>query len=232
MFLSRQLSASGNAAEAAALLAAIGEAEQAVLLLLQHGACREACLLAQHSSAVSSQVRCDAWVAMAALLQTEGKHAAAAEAFACAGDIGASIECLERVGTLKSLVLAGNLVVASLAIQPYKTASLVAATMQQRQVLTAIFACAVLGEDYSALTGGVDDDGEFRVSPPSFAHSHVVPGAVIVGWQAALKATGPSSSNDDSESHLSASKPFLHVLQGLHVPVPSLLHCTQIVYQA
>ncbi len=160
MFLSRQLSASGNVVEAAALLAAIGEAEQAVLLLLQHGACREACLLAQHSAAVSPQVRCDSWAAMAAMLQAEGKHAAAAEAFACAGDIGASIECLERVGTLKSLLLVGNLVVVSQTIQPYKTSSLLAATMQQRQVLVAMFACVVLGEDSAALANGVDDDGK------------------------------------------------------------------------
>lgn len=172
MFLSRQLAASGNVPEAAALLAAIGEAEQAVLLLLQHGASREACLLAQHSAAVSSQARRDAWLAMAAMLQADGKLAAAAEAFACAGDTGASIECLQRVGTLKSLVLAGNLVLASESIQPYKTASLFAATIQQRQVLVATFACVVLGEDHAALATGVDDDGEVTAAHISCVACH------------------------------------------------------------
>jgi hypothetical protein len=174
MFLSRQLSANGNAVEAAALLAAIGEAEQAVTLLLQHGACREACMLAQHSHAVSPPVRRDAWLAMAALLQAEGKHAVAAEAFACAGDISASIECMERVGTLKSLVLVGNLVVASAAPQRYKTASLLAATVQQRQVLCALFACVLLGEDYTALTACVEDDGESSLPCVSIAMTCVV----------------------------------------------------------
>jgi len=164
MFLSRQLAASGSALEASALLAAIGEAEQAVLLLLQHGACREACLLAQHSAAVSGSVRHDAWVAMAAMLQAEGRHAAAAEAFACAGDIGASVECMERVGSLKSLALVGSLLAASAAPQPYKTASLLATTIQQRQVLCALFACVVLGEDHVALAAVVQDDGE-RAAP-------------------------------------------------------------------
>ena len=74
MFLSRQLAATGSAVEAAALLAAIGECEQAVVLLLQHNSCREACLLAQHSDAVSPAVRRDAWLAMAAVLQTEIAH--------------------------------------------------------------------------------------------------------------------------------------------------------------
>ena len=164
MFLSRQLAATGSAVEAAALLAAIGECEQAVVLLLQHNSCREACLLAQHSDAVSPAVRRDAWLAMAAVLQTEGKHAVAAEAFACAGDISASIECLERVGTLKSIVLAGNLVVASAASHPYKTTSLLAVTVQQRQVLCALFACVVLGEEQAALAACVEDDGESRAA--------------------------------------------------------------------
>ena len=128
--------------------------------MLQHGACREACLLAQHSAAVSVSVRRDAWIAMAAMLQAEGKHAAAAEAFACAGDIGASVECMQRVGSLKSLALVGGLLVASAAPQLYKTASLTAANMQQRHVLCALFACVVLGEDHAALAAVVQDDGE------------------------------------------------------------------------
>ena len=160
MFLSRQLASCGSAVEAAALLAAIGEAEQGVLLLLQHGACREACLLAQHSAAVSPAVRRDAWVAMAAVLQSEGKLAAAAEAFACAGDISASIECMERVGTLKSLVLVANLVASATKPQLYKTASLLAASIQQQQVLSGLFASVVLGEDSAALAVSVEDDGK------------------------------------------------------------------------
>ena len=102
---------------------------------------------------------------MAALLQSEGKHAVAAEAFACAGDISASIECMDRVGTLKSIVLVGHLIVASAAPQPYKTASLLTVTLLQRQVLCALFACVVLGEEYAALAVFVEDDGESRTAP-------------------------------------------------------------------
>jgi hypothetical protein len=180
MFLSRQLAASGNAVEAAALLTAIGEAEQAVQLLVQHGACREACLLAQQSVAVSSSARRDAWVAMAAMLQCEGRHSAAAEAFACAGDVGAAIECLQRVGTIKSLIIAGHLVAASSAPQPYRTASLQAATIPQQQVLCALFASVVCGEDYSALAMCIEDDGASQALPVAFVARILMPRPLLL----------------------------------------------------
>ncbi len=58
-----------------------------------------------------------------------------------------------------------------------------------------------------------------------------VAGAVIAGWKAAVQAIASTSKSEESEPQISATESFLDVLQGLRVPVPSLLHCTLLVGQ-